>query len=587
MQNGSGLAVRWWPRLPAGRITPEPLPARVMHFTRSNSPAWLSGPYLSGTQSRIFILIILVLFGLQIKATLAGPFDVDEFGVLHLGRTVCEHGLTSIHPYKMLTGGLACVARALGGDDPLGILGAGRLLALGYQLVFLAGIGLLAGRAFGARVGLLALLLTLTQFHFIDQGYRFRTETLNTGLFTLAYGLLLSRRPAEELVAGLLMAAAVLVHDKSVYLLPASLFFIRLHPASLARAYGVFGLAIGAVYADQFLRFERTAVQALAARTAGETDKLPFASFYVQAVARNWVLLALAGFGLWRLTVRQASLRWLPAVAGAVAFLAVHPAPFPFFFLMAVPFFVVPAAWGAAELLDGARNGGVGAAATALLLTVLVTPAVARNQANLAVGNEFQLAVVRRAEQFLAGGVPGYFDGVGMVPSRLQSRPLWLDHNTSAGFTLADVQPFIDDLRERRTGLIIHTSFLRGIPEPFPAWLRANYVQDWGPVWVSGRTFAPSAGAAWDFTLDYPGYYEIVGVEQARVDGVPVTGCCVRLAAGPHRIEAAAAAPFSIRLRPKGWQRERGNWAPMDEDRPPFIDSWSLQWDGRSMAWFR
>jgi hypothetical protein len=105
------------------------------------------------------------------------------------------------------------------------------------------------------------------------------------------------------------------------------------------------------------------------------------------------------------------------------AFIYLHNQPWPYVFVMALPFMAlwVPTLFEALS----SRPGNAGLAS--LVVAAAVAISFVRNGVYLTqYGNAHQLEVVRNAER-VTGESDRYFDGVGMLPNRSEPSPLWLD----------------------------------------------------------------------------------------------------------------------------------------------------------------
>lgn len=521
------------------------------------------------------LALTLAMLGMQLRSGLSGPLDVDEFGLLQLGRMTCEGGLAAAPKYKLGAALAACGVQKLGGGDAIRTLMAGRLAAFLIELVFLAALYAFARKSFGRLAALLAVFLAATSFHWVDQAYRFRTELLTAALFLTGYALLLARREAW---AALAVAAALGVHDKSVYLLLPALAFV----APERRAWLRFAGPLVAGAAAFVLVMQVSPAALVGARTAGAAS-YPFASFYVQAVARSAALLLLAGYGLAAAPRRG---RWAWAAAATLAFLAVHPAPFPFFFLLALGPVAALAGQGAAALVTRPARPGAGWAAAAAIVIVTAAPALVRMQENAAAGNGYELALAQRLEAYDAGGAPGYFDGMGLLVTRAQTHHEFIDHNNGLRYVRepAAAPALTAELDAKATAVIVVTRPLMSMPPVFQNWLRRNFVPDWGNFWVRGFTFRPSPSPV-SFAVQVPGNYEVLATAPVDIDGVSRQGCCVALGPGYHTLAGRPRETLAqLRLRPvPPFELDPG---PMPA-RLPFGQSWALQWDDGNRGWIR
>ncbi len=151
--------------------------------------------------------------------------------------------------------------------------------------------------------------------------------------------------------------------------------------------------------------------------------------YVVQTLSRNSLLYAfcLGGMVLSLLRITELDGRKRIALIFSVvitAFVFAHDQPWPYVFIMAIPFMAL---W-ALEPLDALAGKRVYVAAAWAVLGIAVLTSFARNFQALKIDNHAQLALVDRAEKLVGPGEV-YFDGVGMLPNRAEPSTLWLDRH--------------------------------------------------------------------------------------------------------------------------------------------------------------
>ena len=161
--------------------------------------------------------------------------------------------------------------------------------------------------------------------------------------------------------------------------------------------------------------------------TRGGGDYGGLRRYVLQTLARNYVLyvFCFAGMAL-SLTqiVKLDERRRIALIFSVVITVLVfaHDQPWPYVFIMALPFMSL---WSL-TLLDGiaARARYVRVAQIALVTAMGIS--FVANLLYLRFDNAAQLELVTRAESLLAPN-ERYFDGVGMLPNRMEPTTLWLD----------------------------------------------------------------------------------------------------------------------------------------------------------------
>lgn len=151
--------------------------------------------------------------------------------------------------------------------------------------------------------------------------------------------------------------------------------------------------------------------------------------FAVQTLVRNALLyqfcfagmvLALTRFR--RLGERERVALIFSVIVAALVF--AHNQPWPYVFVMALPFLAL---W-ALEPFDVLAAKPLYRSAAWAVLGIAVAASFAANVRYLRLDNHAQLALVERAQK-LVGPHDVYFDGVGMLPDRAEPSTLWLDRH--------------------------------------------------------------------------------------------------------------------------------------------------------------
>ena len=376
-------------------------------------------------------------------------FVMDEFVQLgwakHFG-----HGLfETIWPAKAVGYAVFFELAHMIGWDARSMLIAGRietaLLACGTVALVYA-----TARALGHdRVRALVIVLVLLAFsNFIERGYRTIAEPVAT-FFAVAALYVAVRGRADQagriLAAGALSGLAFLCTQKALYF-DVALGLALVGDAALGRRFAaafkrgvwlVLGWLVPIIgYCVAFGGSDPLAVAQnlilgptiIAGRGAGDYGGLR--QYVVQTLEVNFLLylLCFAGMALALGRIgrldgpRRIALIFSTVITGLVF---AHDQPWPYVFVMALPFVALWATGAADRLAAGKALHGRLAWA---VLGVGIAASFARNGQMLRIDNRDQLALVARAEALVRPDEV-YFDGIGMLPNRREPSTLWIDRH--------------------------------------------------------------------------------------------------------------------------------------------------------------
>lgn len=151
--------------------------------------------------------------------------------------------------------------------------------------------------------------------------------------------------------------------------------------------------------------------------------------FVVQTLVRNALLylfcfagMVLALRCLLQLNVARRVALIFSVIITALVF--VHNQPWPYVFIMALPFMALWAPWP----VDALAGNPLHLRAAWAVLAIAIAASFVKNVTYLPIDNREQLALVDRAEQLLRPNEV-YFDGTGMLPDRPEPSTLWLDRH--------------------------------------------------------------------------------------------------------------------------------------------------------------
>ncbi len=425
------------------------------------------------------------------------------------------------------------------GDGAVQIMQFARLQAVAASIL---GLGLLY--AIGRRIGhdrleaLFAVFVVLAFSSYMERAFTTRPEAPATFLALMALWLTLRGEGALRavFVAGLVSGLAFLTMQKAVYfnlalglalvgdgLLRRSLKDAIASGAALAAGwvltvlvYGAYFTALGAAFGDVLTQvFTGSTGNAL----RGHQAYANLRGYIGQTIARNpaQYLLCLAG---WLLVLprlldapRAERVAWIfTGVNVTLVFL--HPAPWPYNFIMAVPFLGLWAPLAVRPLAE--RNPG----RSALILgglTLALALAVTRNLGYLDNHNGVQNQTLRYAEALL-GPADTYADGIGMVVTRRRAgRQDWwarsgisriLDGAKQDDFEMVDLV-FADS--PKVWILSYRTDALAEVLAPYFA---NAYLPIFPNILIAGAELSPGPAAV--FQAYWPGKYRLY-----QADGTP------------------------------------------------------------------
>ncbi|RWA74942.1 hypothetical protein [Mesorhizobium sp.] len=405
---------------------------------------------LLGTGSRRLTTYLGALIALKIVLLFLlawnSRFVMDEFGQLGYAKYLLNGLFATVQPSKAAGSTAFYKLAHLIGWDATSILLVGRIqtVLIGWAIVAMI---YACARALGEdRLRALVIVLLLLCFsNFMERVFRTIAEPL--ALFFAVAALLVVLRARElggrQLVAaGILSGLSFLATQKSVYF-NVALGLGLVADAALARRYAA-GVARGA-----WLVLGWTVPIIAYCFIFGGTDPVPIAKnlvfgpievatrggdeygglrrFVLQTLARNYVLyvVCFSGMALSLAQIMKLDGRRRIALIFSVVITVLifaHNQPWPYVFIMAQPFMSL---WSL-TMLDGlaARARYLRLAWIALVTAVAIS--FVANLLYLRIDNAAQLELVARAESLLTPD-ERYFDGIDMLPNRMEPTTLWLD----------------------------------------------------------------------------------------------------------------------------------------------------------------
>lgn len=501
-------------------------------------------------------------------------FVMDEFVQFGWAKYLSNGLFETIWPTKAVGYAIFFSLAHSVGWDAQSMLLAGRmetaLLACGTLAVVYV-----SSRAIGeskARSGLIVLIL-LCFSNFIERIFETRAEPV--AVFFGSAALLVVLRARDQrlriFVAGVLSGLAFLSTQKAVYF-NLALGLALIGDATLERHYvrGIargFWLVLGwsvpvTAYCFAFGRDHPLAVaqtvffgpfEALSPQIA--TGYGGLRKFVVQTLERNALLypFCFGGMILSLVQIRRLDTSSRLALIFSVivtALVFAHDQPWPYVFVMALPFMAL---W-ALKPFDALADHDTMRRAAAGLLGVAIAASFVGNILYLRRDNHDQLEIVVRAESLL-GPSDVYFDAVGMLPNRREPSTLWLDRQAvQATLREGRQSNAFKTLAESPPKLIIWSYRMDAIEPVIAPLIRDSYVQVAPNIRLAGHRL--TAGEPTRFIVPVAARYRLYDeagrpIEgQLEVDGTLVSAP-VSLTRGAKLVNLKGVPPRAL-LLPEG-----------------------------------
>jgi hypothetical protein len=490
-------------------------------------------------------------------------FIMDELAHGYAARFVDQGLYTNVQPIKTALPWLVFHIALSAGDDAVAVLQGQRVEMLLIAVAITLAIGWTAYRRYrSANAALFAMFVLLSFSNYIEHVISVRNDTLAALFCVLSFGALLApeRTTRSVLWSGASIGCAFLCTQKVAYhvvaiglghLLRAGL---ESGPMAALRAGACFGLGSAlsiAVYCVGFSSGGASPLHVLdnvffaPLRVSDHVltgDAFPHVRQYVgQTLSRNVATYAVCALGMLALVLRERAHKPVLA-AGLVAtgvitlLVFMHPQPWPYVFVMCMPFLAV---WSPGVLagIPQARQGLSMAA-----LSVLVGYSFVRNVEIVEHDNTAQLAVIAQAEALLAPE-DRYFDGIAMIPTRDIAGPSpwwWWDAPTlkalRAQLAVGNREKLDAILRDQPKVWILNYRF-SSMAEALTPILRDGTLQISPHLLLTGRHV--KAGSAARFDNYWSGAYRWIDLagraieDGVSIDGAPCPAPC-RVAVGEH-----------------------------------------------------
>jgi hypothetical protein len=479
--------------------------------------------------------------------TWQGRFVMDEFVQLGWAKYLGNGLFDTVWHGKAVGYAVFYKLAHLIGWDATSILLIGRIQTALLACATMAVIYACARTIGESRLRASIIVLILLSFsNFIERIFRTIAEPLAVFFAAVALLVVLRGRNLDArrlLAAGVLSGLAFLTTQKSIYF-NLALGLALVADAAFARSY-LEGIRRGALlvagWALAILAYclvfggsnplpilQNLIYGPVAVATTGADAYGSLRSYVVQTLARNSVLYVFCFAGLVLEALRITKLRpqrriCLIFTLVITALVFAHDQPWPYVFIMALPFLAL---WSL-TVFDRLPSTSIYRAAAVTVLAVFVIMTFVRNIQYLGIDNAAQLSVVARAEALVEPGYT-YFDGVAMLPNRSEPSTLWLDkafvlktlregRNSEAYRIFAQSPPKV----------IIWSSRMDAIEKVVGPLIRDSYVKVGANVLLAGRQLSRETEVAFDPPV--AGQYQLYDVGgkplrgSVQVDGVEVS----------------------------------------------------------------
>lgn len=390
----------------------------------------------------ILKIALLFVFAWHIRIVM------DEFGQLGYAKLFGNGLFDTIQPPKAV--GFAVfykLAHLVGWDAPSIVL-AGRLQTALLACATTALVYACARTLGEDRLRAMFIVLILLCFsNYSEQIFKVRSEQLAVFFALAALLTVLQGRSANArriILAGVLSGLAFVTTQKSAYfnvalglgLVLDAVLARRLAEGVLRGAYLVVGwLAVLAAYCLIFGPHDPLAVARglvlgpVEVASRGGTEYGGLRHYVIRTLAQNSILYAFCFGGMTvaltqilSLGEKQRITLIYSVVIAALVF--AHDQPWPYVFVMALPFMVL---WSL-TMLDRLATYGAATRVARAIIVFAIAFSLFKAAVFLRSDNTDQLRLVARAEALLSPS-ERYFDGIGMLPNRLEPSTLWLDRH--------------------------------------------------------------------------------------------------------------------------------------------------------------
>jgi hypothetical protein len=512
----------------------------------------------------VFKLALLVAYVFHMR------WVMDEFGQGYWGRSVPIGLYSKVELVKTVLPYPLYYAEIVLGGSALNVFQLWRASTGLAALFTIAAAAVAAYRLHkDALATLFSVFVLLCFTNFLEHAFRVRNDSFAVmfAMLSLVATLRIEKPRWSTYAAGLFGGLAFLCTQKAVYqIAPLVIAQVMIgwqlggmrHAFERALRYGAGGALAVLLYALAFGGWNAAGViGSIFISPLMWSDHLLSAAsfpgiehFVTQTLNRNMVPYLLCGAGVVAALAKPAMLapaqRPLAAATAIITALVFrHPQPWPYVFVMCMPFLAL-----FAPVCIGFVSSRL-QPFTYLALTLILSLSFLRNVAALGHDNTAQFRVARQVEAML-GPHDRYFDGVAMLPTReiAGTHPWWwwdapVTDTLRAQLQQGNASNFATIVQQRPKVWILNYRFAR-LESWLDPYLGYGTVRVGDVILVSGRSIPPAQTVM--FQNLWPGPYHLVGADGRRstataiVDGRPCATPC-RIEVGEHHVASNASTP--------------------------------------------
>ncbi|MCP4319678.1 MAG: hypothetical protein GY789_27795 [Hyphomicrobiales bacterium] len=551
-----------------------------------------TGSHIGQAAIAVLLAILVAKISLLIAQAINSQYLMDEYAMINQALVVDERPYVDVWPNRTLLFAYLYRTAFWLEAGTVEIIRFARLESLAVALASLAVLYQVA-RGIGRTPieALLVLCVALSFSSYMEWAYMVRPEPLALLFAIAALWVLVRRSPtgATIVLAGVISGLAFLVTQKAIYfnvalgvaLVGEALWrrapwqAFRSGALLLAGWMAVFILYV-AVFAidgaDPLAVIDRVLFGPPAQGAArGHASYINLWVFPLRSLLRNAPLYLVCLIG-WLVVVvsfrNRSSTERIAMIFTAVIttfIFVVHRAPWPYNFIMALPFVAL---WAPLFLEIFHRCPRPIKILTSLTAVLVLSTSFARNIDYLDHSNTLQNATAARAERLL-GPEDRYFDGVHMIVGRDHATKLWLQRSRLVDIlTSASTGDFtrIEKVMAQSPKLWILNYRTAEIRQPLSAYLDDSYVPIGGNLKLTGIGLSDNVPRR--FLNWWSGEYRLYDASgrpsnaQFMVDGGAAVSGPVTLETGNHEIQLTWPAPKTSYLLPSGLDLEAGLDSP-------------------------
>ncbi len=433
----------------------------------------------------------------------------------------------------------------------------GRLVMVLFSAGIIIMVYLLAKDRFNQRAAWFAVLLTVLCSTEIERTLKIRTDNLSTLLFMISITATLAGRRSlwKEILSGIAIGMAILVTQKAIFFVIAMALVMgwrlwvakelnRLTVAlflTSAMIPGFFYLLYISMFSDLYAFLYASLFKAAKFHTGAYKSMYDLNHFYLEIFIRDpvfWLLSFTALLiGLFKTSMkdRKTPIYWAAAVVTLFFFL--HNTPWPYFFVTIIPLLSVIAAGGIEAVYAKIESGNKKKIFISGMVCCLSIGTLGRCHKLAVPTNNTQIKTIYNIEEILKQDGT-YFDGVGMVLSRMQADPIHLNAINLNAIRSDQLltRDIIDNLKSRQCAVIVRNYRIKRMPKLFHDFIKKHYLPLTSLIMTAGSTINFTEKTCQSIDLISTGNFLIRRSDDSviiTIDGVKIKDS-ITMTAGKH-----------------------------------------------------